>query len=127
VNRLIDWSFDHARTILIAFLLILTAGSIAYVSIPKESSPEIKIPTLYVSVAYEGISPDDAERLLVRPLETQLQSLAGLKQLRASAAEGYANVTLEFEAGIDPKARSTTCATRSTWPRATCRPVRRTR
>jgi multidrug efflux pump len=103
VNRLIDWSFDHARTILIAFLLILTAGSLAYVSIPKESSPEIKIPTLYVSVAYEGISPDDAERLLVRPLETQLQSLAGLKQLRASAAEGYANVTLEFEAGIDPK------------------------
>jgi multidrug efflux pump len=103
VNAPIDWAFEHARTILIAFMMVLVTGTVAYVSIPKESSPEIPIPTLYVSVTYEGISPDDAERLLVRPLETELQSLTGLDQIKSTAAEGYANVTLEFDAGFDPE------------------------
>ncbi len=103
MNRLIGWSFDHARTILVLLALLLTAGSMAWVSIPKESMPEVRIPVVYVSVAYEGISPDDGERLLLRPLETQLQSVEGLKEIRSTAADGYVNLILEFEAGGDSK------------------------
>jgi multidrug efflux pump len=101
MNRLIDWAFDHARSVLMVLFVILVAGGFTYVAIPKESAPEVKIPTFYVSVTYEGISPEDAERLLIRPLETQLQSLDGLKMMTATASEGYANVSLEFEAGAD--------------------------
>jgi multidrug efflux pump len=77
VNRLIDWSFDHARTILIAFLLILTAAAPPMSRSPRNRRPRSRSRRFYVSVAYEGISPEDAERLLIRPLETQLQSLDG--------------------------------------------------
>jgi multidrug efflux pump len=96
MNGLIDWAFAHARSVLMVLFVILVAGGYTYVAIPKESAPEVKIPTFYVSVSYEGISPEDAERLLVRPLETQLQSLDGLKMMTATASEGYANVSLEF-------------------------------
>ncbi len=76
-------------------------GASAYVSIPKESEPDIPIPMIYVSMTHEGISPEDAERLLARPMEKELQSIEGLKEMRATAGEGYASVTLEFDAGFD--------------------------
>ncbi|WP_230532254.1 efflux RND transporter permease subunit [Microvirga roseola] len=101
MNAIIDAAFSRSRTVLLLLLLILSFGVLSYLTIPKESSPDIPIPTIYVSVPYEGISPEDAERLLVRPLETELQTIEGLKEIRATAAEGYASVTLEFDAGFD--------------------------
>ena len=48
---------------------------------PKESSPDIDIPVLYISISQFGVSPEDAERLLIRPMETELRGIDGLKQL----------------------------------------------
>lgn len=81
--------------------MILIMGSLAYISIPKEAEPDIPIPTIYVSVSYEGISPEDAERLLLKPMEKELQSLEGLKEMRGVGAQGYASITLEFDAGFN--------------------------
>ena len=57
---------------------------------------------IYVSMSLEGISPEDAERLLVRPMEQELRSLEGIKEMRGNASEGHASVMLEFDAGFDP-------------------------
>ncbi|MHC8509908.1 MAG: efflux RND transporter permease subunit [Rhodospirillales bacterium] len=97
----VDAAISHARTVISAFVLILAAGAIAYVAIPKESNPDISIPIVYVSVHHDGISPEDSERLLIRPLETQLRSIEGLKEMRSKGYEGGANVVLEFDAGFD--------------------------
>lgn len=102
MNAIIDAAFARTRTVLLAFFMIIVMGAIAYVSIPKEAEPDIPIPTIYVSMTYEGISPEDSERLLVRPMEKELQSIEGIKEMRAVSAEGYASVTLEFDAGFDP-------------------------
>ncbi|MEZ8414332.1 efflux RND transporter permease subunit, partial [Vibrio splendidus] len=67
----------------------------------KESSPDITIPIIYVSVGHQGISPTDAERLLVRPIEQELRSIEGVKEMTATAAEGHASVVLEFNVGVD--------------------------
>ncbi|MAM24277.1 MAG: MFS transporter, partial [Rhodobacteraceae bacterium] len=101
MNALIDAAFSRARVVVLALVMVLTVGSFAYVSIPKESSPEIPIPTVYVSTGLDGISPEDSERLLVEPLETELSSITGLKEITGSAGEGYASVQLEFEPGFD--------------------------
>lgn len=102
MKSLIDAAFTRTRTVALAFVMIITMGAFAYVSIPKESEPDIPIPTIYVAIPHEGISPEDAERLLARPMEKELQSIEGLKEMRASAGEGYASVVLEFDAGFDP-------------------------
>ena len=104
MNALIDAALARSRTVLATLVLILIAGSVAYVEIPKESSPDINIPILYVSVSLSGISPEDAERLLVRPLEQELRSVEGVKEMRSNAFQGGANVILEFEAGFDADA-----------------------
>ena len=101
MNALIQAALDRSRTVLLLLLLILTAGGMAYVAIPKEAAPDIDIPIFFVSVTYSGISPEDSERLLVRPLERELQPVAGLKELQARAGEGFALIRLDFEPGYD--------------------------
>lgn len=101
MRTLIEAAFGRSRAVLAALFLILVVGVFAYVRIPKEAAPDVPIPLIYVTATYQGISPDDSERLLVRPLETELQAIEGLKEMRATAGEGYATVALEFTAGFD--------------------------
>ena len=98
---IIDAAFGRARVVALSLILVLLVGGFAYTAIPKESSPEIPIPVVYVITTLDGISPEDSERLLVEPMESELSSLAGLKKLEGHAAEGYASVTMEFEPGFD--------------------------
>jgi multidrug efflux pump len=101
VNRLIDASFARSRTVLLVLALVLIGGVQAYRAIPKEADPDVQIPIVYVAMTHDGISPEDAERLLIRPMEQELRSVEGVKEMRAQASEGQASVTLEFEAGVD--------------------------
>ena len=101
MNAIIEAAVSHSRTVLGGLVLILIAGTFAFNDIAKEADPDVNIPIIYVSMNHEGISPEDAERLLIRPMEQELRAIEGVKEMRASAYEGGANVTLEFDAGFD--------------------------
>nr|WP_136250248.1 efflux RND transporter permease subunit [Ningiella ruwaisensis] len=101
MHTIIDTAFSRSRTIALVFIMLVLAGASAYFSIPKEAEPDVTIPIVYVSVVYDGISPEDAERLLIRPLEKELQTIEGLKEMSATGSQGFASVTLEFDAGFD--------------------------
>lgn len=102
MRTLIHAALDRSRTTLLMLLFLIVGGLAAFQTIPKEANPDITIPMIYVSMALEGISPEDAERLLVRPMEQELHSLEGVKEMRGTASEGHASVMLEFDAGFDP-------------------------
>src|SRR3982751_144335 len=85
----------------LAFRLI--AGLVAYLTIPKEAEPDVKIPIIYTLLSQRGISPEDAERLLIKPVETKLKSVSNVKEMRSVAFEGGGYVLLEFEAGFNSK------------------------
>ena len=91
---LIDAAFDRKRTVIMLLIFLLISGAFAYISIPKESEPDVPIPIIYVSMSHDGISPDDAERLLIRPMEKELQSISGVKEMSSTASEGHASVLL---------------------------------
>jgi multidrug efflux pump len=101
VRAIIDAALGHSRTVLSTFVLVLVTGTMAYLTIPKEASPDVNVPIIYVSMTHSGISPEDAERLLVLPMEKELRQVEGVKEMRSTAYEGGANVLLEFEAGFD--------------------------
>ena len=101
MTALINAAFSRSRVVLIAFLMLLGFGLMAYVSIPKESTPEIPIPMVYVSTSLEGISPQDAVSSLLKPLETELSAVEGLDRMQANGYEGGGSLTLEFDPGFD--------------------------
>ena len=84
----VDYASSHARLTIAVLLFLLVAGLSAYVTIPKEAEPDVKVPIIYVNVTQRGISPEDSERLILRPLETQLKSVENVKEMRSAAFEG---------------------------------------
>jgi multidrug efflux pump len=101
--KLIDYAISHARLTIATLIFLLLAGFVAYRTIPKEAEPDIKVPIIYTQLSQRGISPEDAERLLLRPVETKLKSVGNVKEMRSTAFEGGGFVLLEFEAGFDSK------------------------
>ena len=101
MTGIVDWAAERARMVLAFIALSLAIGWFAYDTLPKEGEPDIEIPALFVSVQFPGISAADSETLLVKPMETEMADLDGLKSMSGTAAEGYAGVALEFEFGWD--------------------------
>ena len=97
----LDSVLRRPRAVLSAMLVLVVAGLLSYLSIPKESNPNITIPTFFVSTNVPGISPQDAERLLVKPIEVKLRGLEGLKQLTAYSTEGRGGLIVEFETDVN--------------------------
>ena len=102
MRQLINAALTHTRTTLLLLVGLLLAGTAAWQAIPKEANPDVTIPIIYVSLALEGVSPEDGERLLVRPMEQELRGIKGLRKFTAQSSEGHGSVTLEFDPGFDP-------------------------
>ncbi|MEQ9041289.1 MAG: efflux RND transporter permease subunit, partial [Silicimonas sp.] len=101
MTGIVDWAASRARMVIAFIVLSILAGGFAYVGLPKEGEPDIEIPALFVSVPFPGISAEDSETLLIKPMETELSDLDGLKTMSGTAAEGYAGIAMEFEFGWD--------------------------
>ncbi|MCA9299338.1 MAG: efflux RND transporter permease subunit, partial [Phycisphaerales bacterium] len=95
------WLVDHAVTVAILVLTILIFGVSAYVTLPREAAPDIKIPVVIVSTPYFGVSPGDIESLVTVPLERKLKDLKDVKEMRSTSYEGSSVVTIEFNPDVN--------------------------
>lgn len=101
MSSMIHAAIGRSRAVITLLVFLFIGGLAAYNAIPKEANPDVTIPMMYVSMTLDGISPEDAERLLVRPMEHELRSLEGIKKMTSVSSEGHASVMLEFDAGFD--------------------------
>ncbi|KPQ25519.1 MAG: hypothetical protein HLUCCA13_03130 [Halomonas sp. HL-48] len=102
MRQLINAALTHTRTSLLLLVSLLLAGITTWQVIPKEANPDVTIPMIYVSLSLEGVSPEDGERLLIRPMEQELRGIEGLRKFTAQSSEGHGSITLEFDPGFDP-------------------------
>ena len=101
IGALIDGAIKRRKVVLAVTLVATLFGLFAYMTLPREAQPDITVPFIVIQVPYPGVSPEDSERLLVRPMERELQSIPGLKEMNGRAYEGVAVITLEFEVNFD--------------------------
>jgi len=99
--RLSNISVDNKVAVYVFILLIVMLGWSAYMRLPRESAPDVKVPWIIVSVPYIGVSPADIEGLVTQPLERNLKSLKDIKQITSASKEGLSTVSVEFEIGVD--------------------------
>ena len=99
--RLTSFAIAHRTSVVVLFLFISVGGLLAYLNIPKESSPQIAIPLLVVNTVYPGVSPADIETLVTRPLEEELNTISDVREMTSTSTEGYSSITVEFSTSVD--------------------------
>jgi multidrug efflux pump len=107
MKGLIDFFVDRYRTTLTMMFLVLTLGMYSYSQIPNASEPDIDVPFVIVSTFYEGVSPEDAERLISRPIEKRLLTVEDVKGVQSYSRLNFSTVIVEFPNDFDPDTAKT--------------------
>ncbi len=92
---------NRSRIFIFTLILLTVSGLETYLKMSKESFPDVTVPMIFTTVNYTGISPEDGERLIAKPLEKEFKTISGLKQIDSKCYEGYCRVKLDFIAGYD--------------------------
>jgi len=96
-----DYAIRFRVAVFVMMVVLAIAGTISYITIPREGTPDITIPYVFLTATYEGTAPTEMEKLVTIPLEKTLKDAANIKEMRSSTAEGFALVSIEFLAGQD--------------------------
>jgi len=95
------WALRRQASVLALLVILVIVGVYSYLTLPRESFPDITIPYVFVTTTYEGVSPEDMETLITIPIERKLKGLAGVEEIRASSAEGLSTVAVKFMPSVD--------------------------
>jgi multidrug efflux pump len=96
-------SVNNRTTVIVLTVIIFMAGIISYLSMPKESFPEVVIPEIYVSTIYPGNSPLDIEKLITRPIEKEVKSISGIDEITSSSVQGASSIRIKFDFSVTPE------------------------
>ncbi len=89
-------AIKNRTTVVVLMLLIGIAGATSYLTLPREASPDVKIPVIMITTTQDGVSPEDIENNITKEIEKEVASVKGLKEIRSSSAEGTSMITVEF-------------------------------
>ena len=95
------FAVKNTVTTLVLAAILLIAGALSYLRLPRESFPEIKIPLIFATVLYPGASPEDMEKLVTEKIEDKLEGLDGLKKISSTSGESYASIQVEFNTNVE--------------------------
>ena len=101
MKALILQAIKKSRTSLSVLILITLSGFYALNYLPKATEPDVDFPGAYVGVGFEGVSPEDSERLLAKPLEDALRTVEGVDTIRSTSRTGYTAIMIQFDQDID--------------------------
>ena len=99
--KITDVAIDKRTSVFILVVIIVILGLWAYLTMPREASPDISIPLVIVSTPYFGVSPQDVETLVTQKIEKELNNIGEVKEISSSSFEGYSLIRVEFESGYN--------------------------
>jgi len=99
--NLSTWSIRHPVPPIALFVVLCVAGLVSFVRLPVTQMPNVDLPVVLVSVSAAGTAPSEMAAQVVQPIEDALSGIAGLRHIEASAQDGIAQLTIQFEFGTN--------------------------
>ena len=97
MKNFITGAIKKSRTSLSILVLLGLSGVFALNYLPKATEPQVSFPGAYVGVGFEGVSPEDSERLLAKPLEDALRTISGVVDVSCAISPAQFGFELFFE------------------------------
>ncbi|HSG67277.1 MAG TPA: efflux RND transporter permease subunit, partial [Bacteroidales bacterium] len=94
------WALRNKITIFLMIFILLGFGMYSYRSLPKELFPDLVWPTIFVQTMYPGNPPLDIENLITRPLEKEIESAKGVKEIRSTSTQDVSAIFVEFNTNV---------------------------
>lgn len=97
-----SWAIDNKITVYILTIIISIVGVMSYIGLPKESFPDITVPTIFVNTVNAGNSPTNIENTITKPIEKKLKSVSGIKKVTSTSLQDVSVVVVEFNTDVNP-------------------------
>ncbi len=101
--RITTAALKNRNTIFLLTAIIIFFGIFSYRNLPKELFPDIVLPTVLIQTSYPGNPPLDIENLITRPIEKELESVTGIKEVRSTSAQDASMIFAEFNTDVEIK------------------------
>src|SRR4030095_1209205 len=101
INRILEFSLRNRALVLFAAALLFGFGLWAARELPIDAVPDITAPQVQVNTEVPALAPEEAEKLVTYPIETELAGLPGVMEMRSLTKFGLSQVTMEFQDGVD--------------------------
>ncbi len=100
-DRIVRLSVDNPVFVHLLFILVVAAGFVSALNLPREEFPEISLDRVVVTVVFPGATADDVEELLTRPVEDSLEDVSDIDTFTSTASEGLSSTVITFLEGTD--------------------------
>ena len=94
--KISDFSIKRPVFTIVTMFLVLISGGVSLTKIPLKLIPEINPPVAVVVTSYDGASPTEVVEKVTKPLEANLATLPGIKNIQSVSKEGSNLILLEF-------------------------------
>lgn len=92
-------AFIHSKITMMIMVAVTLAGALAYMVTPREYNPQIVVPAANIIVPKGGATPSEVQNMVVKPLETIMGALPGVKHTFGYASNDFGVVTVQFDVG----------------------------
>lgn len=99
--KIIEFSLRQRVMVIICAFVLLFFGTYSFITIPIDAFPDVSSTQVKVILKSPGMSPEEMENRVVRPLEMELLGLQGQKSLRSTSKYAIADITIDFDDKVD--------------------------
>jgi cobalt-zinc-cadmium resistance protein CzcA len=101
LNRLLELSLRQRAFVLLATGVLVAVGIAAALRLPIDAVPDITNPQVQINTAVGALAPEEIEKLVTFPIESEMAGLPGMVELRSLSKFGLSQVTMVFRDGVD--------------------------
>ncbi|HZF25634.1 MAG TPA: efflux RND transporter permease subunit [Steroidobacteraceae bacterium] len=99
IKNISAWAIRHPVPPVVLFVVLFFVGTIAFIRLPINLSPDISFPLVVVTVNQPGAAPTEIETQIIQKIEGSVASVGNVKDITSAALEGAAFVYVEFQIG----------------------------
>src|SRR6185295_2072048 len=101
ILKTVEWSLGRRALVLLAALVLVGVGAWSALRLPIDAVPDITNPQVLLNTAVPALAPEEIEKLVTLPLESQMAGLPGMMELRSLSKFGLSQIRMTFEDGVD--------------------------
>ncbi len=95
------WAIRKPVPSLALFLVLVIVGLVGFFRLPVTQFPNIDIPIVTIGIGQAGAAPSEIANQIIKPVESAVSDVTGVNHVSATASDGFATITIEFDLEVD--------------------------